>query len=269
MNMEKIKKDHRPLILVTNDDGVQAKGLKALVEAVRPFGDVVVIAPDSGMSGMSHAITVTRPLYLTKVLEEEGLTIFKSSGTPSDCVKLALHEVLGDKPDYLVSGINHGTNSSISMHYSGTVAGAKEGTFNAIPSIAFSLLDHSADADFSHAVNYVRQVFELVLEHGMAEGVCYNVNMPKGEIKGLRICRQAKGNWIEGFEKRYEPGTGKPYYWMTGSYVNLDTDAEDTDEWALDHGYAALVPFTIDPTCMETVSRLKSWGVEDRLPVSN
>ena len=185
--MEKIKANHRPLILVTNDDGVEAKGIHSLIEAVRPFGDVVVVAPDQAMSGMSHAITVKHPLYLTKVQEEPGLQIFKSNGTPADCVKLAVNVLLADKPAFVVSGINHGTNSSVSMHYSGTLGGAREGVLNGIPAIGFSLLAYEADADFSSAIHYSRAIFEQVLEQGLPKGETDSESGEESEPRYARV----------------------------------------------------------------------------------
>lgn len=261
--MDKIKKNHRPLILVTNDDGVEAKGIKALIEAVRPFGDIIAVAPDSAMSGMSHAITVSKPLYLTLVSSEEGLVVYKANGTPADCVKLALNELIEGRPDYVVSGINHGTNSSVSMHYSGTVAGAREGVFSGIPSIAFSLLDHDANADFSTAVQYARHLMRVVVENGMEAGVCYNVNIPAGsDVKGIKVCRQAKGIWTKEFDKRIDP-RGRPYFWMTGRFESQESGVENTDEWALSRGYVSVVPFTIDATYQPAIEALQLHGVEE------
>ncbi|MDR2927567.1 MAG: 5'/3'-nucleotidase SurE [Cytophagaceae bacterium] len=242
----------KPLILVTNDDGVKAKGIRALIQAVRPFGDVVVVAPDKSMSGMSHAITVKVPLYLAKVSSEDGLEVYKSNGTPADCVKLAINALLKRKPDFLVSGINHGTNSSVSVHYSGTMGGAREGAFYGIPAIGFSLCDYMPDADFTAAAPICADVLRSVIAKGMPTGVYYNVNIPKGEsVKGIKICRQAKGHWAEEFDKRIDPH-GRNYYWLTGEFENTEPDATDTDEWALRNGYASLVPCRTDATCYET-----------------
>lgn len=260
--MEKIKANHRPLILVTNDDGVEAKGIHSLIEAVRPFGDVVVVAPDQAMSGMSHAITVKHPLYLTKVQEEPGLQIFKSNGTPADCIKLAVNVLLADKPAFVVSGINHGTNSSVSMHYSGTVGGAREGVLNGIPAIGFSLLAYEADADFSSAIHYSRAIFEQVLEKGLPKGVCLNVNIPAGkDVKGVKICRQAEGRWVEEFDERVDP-RGKRYFWLTGHFEHHDTDNEMSDEYALRNGYVSVVPCAVDATHEGGLAHLKALDME-------
>jgi 5'-nucleotidase len=260
--MEKIKANHRPMILVTNDDGVDAKGIKSLVEAVRPFGEVVVVASDQAMSGMSHAITVKVPLYLTKIHAEEGLQIYKTNGTPADCVKLAINVLFEKKPDFVVSGINHGTNSSVSMHYSGTVGGAREGVLNGIPSIGFSLLEYGADADFSTAIKYARAIFQTMLTHGMAEGIYYNVNIPAGkEVKGVKICHQSKGRWVEEFEKRVDP-RGRTYFWLTGHFENHEEANLETDEWALNNGYVSVVPCTVNATHAPTMDELRAQGIE-------
>lgn len=260
--MSKKNSNHRPLILVTNDDGVNAKGIKALTEVVRPYGDVVVVAPDQAMSGMSHAITVKVPLYLAQVHKEKGLEIYKSNGTPADCVKLALNTLLDRQPDYVVSGINHGTNSSVSMHYSGTMGGAREGALNGIPSIGYSLLDYTADADFSTAIHYSRELFSFLISNGMERGICYNVNIPKGKgINGIKICRQAKGKWVEEFEKRVDP-RGRTYYWLTGHFQNEEPMAADTDEWALANGFVSVVPCSVDSTDMLCYKKLKQSGLE-------
>ncbi|MDG5800833.1 5'/3'-nucleotidase SurE [Marinilabiliaceae bacterium ANBcel2] len=258
----KIKINNRPLILVTNDDGVTAKGIDTLINVVKVFGDVVVVAPGRAMSGMSHAITTRIPLYLRTVKKEEGLSVYKSNGSPADCVKIAVNYLLDRKPDFVVSGINHGSNSSVSMHYSGTMGGAREGTLFGIPSIAFSLLDYRADADFSTASYYVGEIFRWVFEHGIAKGVSYNVNIPPGDnLKGIKICRQAKGRWVEQFERRVDP-RGRDYFWLTGYYDNHEPDATDTDEWALANNYVSLVPCSVDATDFESVERLKENGLE-------
>ncbi|TCO07325.1 5'/3'-nucleotidase SurE [Natronoflexus pectinivorans] len=260
--MEKNSTNHRPLILVTNDDGVEARGLKALIEVVRPFGDLLVVASDQPMSGMSHAITVKYPLYLTKVTDEPGLEIYKTNGTPADCIKLAMNSLLEKKPDFVVSGINHGTNSSVSMHYSGTIGGAREGALHGIPAIGFSLLDHHPEADFSNAIHYCREIFSFVLSNGMEQGICYNVNVPKGKsINGIKVCRQAKGVWVEEFDKRIDP-RGRTYYWLTGHFRNNEPESTDTDEWALNNGYVSVVPCTIDSTHQPSLEHLKSAGLD-------
>ena len=247
----------KTLILITNDDGVNAKGIKALTEVMRTFGDVVVVAPETAMSGMSHAITVKKNLYITQEHKEEGLEIFRVNGTPSDCVKLAMNVLLDRTPDFLVSGINHGSNSSVNVHYSGTMGGAREGALYGIPSIGFSLLDHDHDADFTVSVEVCREVFDYVFKNGMEQGVYYNVNIPKAtEIKGLKICRQTKGHWIEEFFKLTDE-SGNGCYKLTGEFLNEEPEATDTDDWALMNGYASLVPCLVDVTSFESLNKLQ------------
>ena len=249
------------LILVTNDDGVEAKGLKSLIEIVREFGKVIVVAPEESQSGMSHAITTKLPIRVRTVKKEEGLEIYSCSGTPVDCVKLALHQLMGRKPDMLVSGINHGSNASVSVVYSGTMAAAIEGGINKITSIGFSLLDYSADADFETAGIYVRRIIEKVFMNGIEEGICLNVNIPVGkenELKGIKVCRQTDGYWQEEFEKRIDPGK-REYYWLTGYFSNSEPLADDTDEWALQNKFVSVVPIRIDFTSYSRIKELKKW----------
>ena len=249
------------LILVTNDDGVEAKGLKSLIEIVREFGKVIVVAPEESQSGMSHAITTKLPIRVRTVKKEEGLEIYSCSGTPVDCVKLALHQLIGKKPDMLVSGINHGSNASVSIVYSGTMAAAIEGGINKITSIGFSLLDYSADADFETAGIYVRRIIEKVFMNGIEEGICLNVNIPVGkenELKGIKVCRQTDGYWQEEFEKRIDPGK-REYYWLTGYFSNSEPLADDTDEWALQNKFVSVVPIRIDFTSYSRMKELKKW----------
>lgn len=253
--------EREKLILVTNDDGVEAKGLKSLIETVREFGKVIVVAPEESQSGMSHAITTKFPIRVRIVKKEEGLEIYSCSGTPVDCVKLALHQLLGRKPDMLVSGINHGSNASVSVVYSGTMAAAIEGGINKITSIGFSLLDYSADADFETAGIYVKRIIEKVFMNGIAEGICLNVNIPVGkenELKGIKVCRQTDGYWQEEFEKRIDPDK-QEYYWLTGYFSNSEPLADDTDEWALQNKFVSIVPIRIDFTSYSRIKELKKW----------
>lgn len=247
----------KPLILVTNDDGVHAKGIRSLINMVRPYGEVVVVAPDSAQSAMGHAITVKSPLYFSCIEKEEGLTVYKSNGTPADCVKLALNVILPHKPAICVSGINHGTNSSVSVHYSGTLAGAREAAFYGIPSVGFSLLSYDAHADFSMAVACFTPVFEHVLSNGMPENTYLNVNSPyPGTPQGIKVVRQAKGRWVEEFVQGQDP-RGNKYYWLTGHLQNDEPQALDTDEYALAHGYVSVVPCTIDITQPQALEHFK------------
>lgn len=252
----------QPVILVTNDDGFRAKGIQALIDAVQPFGHVVVVAPSQPHSGMSHAITVNLPLRMEKIEEKENLEYYVVSGTPVDCVKLANNQLFrGQKPDLLVSGINHGANSSSSIVYSGTMAAVIEGCLYHTPSIGFSLLDFSRHPDFSASITYVREIVKNALEFGILPDTCLNVNIPKlpyEEIKGVRICRQNKGVWREEFDKRLDPND-REYYWLTGEFYNLEPDAEDTDEWALHHKYISIVPVQVDLTSYKGIEHLKQW----------
>lgn len=259
MNMMEKEK----LFLLTNDDGINARGLAALVDVVRPFGKIIVLAPEEGQSGMSHAITVKHPIRIKKVSEEEGLVRYSSNGTPVDCVKLAINKILDRKPDMILSGINHGSNSSSSVIYSGTMAAAIEGCLNAIPSIGFSLLDYSPDANFSSIVKYAGIILAEALEKGIPGETCLNVNFPVNtyhKIKGIRFCRQNKGVWKEEFDHRKDP-QNRDYYWLTGEFHNLEPEAEDTDEFALHNNYVSVVPVQVDLTSYRALDQLKQWDL--------
>jgi len=251
-----------PLILVTNDDGITAPGIRALIEVMNELGDVCVVAPDSPQSGMGHAITLDSTLHIEKLTKNEGKqTEYSCSGTPADCVKLAVNEILHRKPDLCVSGINHGSNSAINVIYSGTMSAAIEAGIEGIPSIGFSLEDHSWNADFEPLKQYIRTITKNVLQKGLPDGVVLNVNFPKENIKGLKVCRQAKANWIEEFDKRTSP-QGKEYYWLTGEFVNLDK-GQDTDLYALETGFATVVPVQFDLTAHHFIQNLNTWDFED------
>ncbi len=251
----------RPLILVTNDDGVSAPGIQSLIAVMAEIGDVVVVAPDKPQSAMGHAITINSTLYLNKISKEgDSIITYSCSGTPVDCVKLAVNEILKQKPDLCVSGINHGSNSSINVIYSGTMSAAVEAGIEGIPAIGFSLSDYDWNADFEPIQSYVKKICLEVLENGLTEGVILNVNFPKlkkESIKGIKICRQAKALWVEKFDKRKTP-QGKDYYWLAGEFVNLDK-GEDTDEWALDNGYVSIVPVQFDLTAYHSMQQLNNW----------
>jgi 5'-nucleotidase len=252
-------KSREKVILVTNDDGITAPGIRNLVEAMKPFGRVIVVAPDSPQSAMGHAITISKPLRLDRVDVFEGVESWQSSGTPVDCVKLAVNKILHRKPDLLVSGINHGSNSSINVIYSGTMSAAMEGAIEGIPSIGFSLLDFSLAADFAPARKIVSKIVENVLEIGLNEGTLLNVNIPRlpfGKIRGIRICRQANAKWKEEFDERKDPN-GRTYYWLTGKFINFDT-GDDTDEWALQQGYVSVVPVQYDLTAHHAIQHLNA-----------
>nr|WP_321226830.1 5'/3'-nucleotidase SurE [uncultured Psychroserpens sp.] len=256
----------KPLILVTNDDGITAPGVRALIEVMNLIGDVVVVAPDSPQSGMGHAITINSTLHIEKVTIDKGhQEEYSCSGTPADCVKLGVKQILDRRPDLCVSGINHGSNSSINVIYSGTMSAAIEAGFEGIPAIGFSLCDYNWSANFEHCKSYVKTIAENVLKHGLDSGTVLNVNFPKLDkknIKGIKICRQAKANWEEEFDKRQNPN-GKDYYWLTGKFVNLD-NGEDTDEWALANGYVSVVPTQFDLTAHHSIQELNTWDFNEK-----
>ncbi|MEN8121516.1 MAG: 5'/3'-nucleotidase SurE [Bacteroidota bacterium] len=257
-----IKEKDQRLILVTNDDGVNAKGINELIKIAVQFGEVVVVAPEKGQSGMSHSVSLNDPIYLNKLKSESGLTIYSCSGTPVDSVKIALHKVLDKQPDLIISGINHGSNASVSAIYSGTVAAAREGSLNGVPSIGFSLLDHAHDADFTASVIYAEKIIEKVILNGIPKRTCLNVNVPnidKEKIKGIKVCRQTLGKWVEEFDYRTSPNK-KDYYWLTGKFSNFEPEATDTDEWALGNNYVSVVPIEVDLTSYSVLDELNKWG---------
>ncbi len=251
----------KPLILICNDDGVTAPGIQSLIEAVRDLGDIMVVAPDKPQSGTGHGITINATLRMQKLREEEGLTVYSCSGTPVDCIKLAIYK-MEVKPDVIISGINHGSNASINVIYSGTMSAAVEGALEGVPSIGFSLLDHSIDADFTASKKIARAITIKAIEKGLPKGVCLNVNIPKlhtEEIMGIKICRQAKGNWEEEFEARLDP-MGNEYFWLTGTFKNYD-HGEDTDIWALENNYVSVVPVQHDLTAHTALSEINNWDL--------
>lgn len=249
----------KPLIFITNDDGVNSRGLHAVIEVARRFGRVVVIAPETVQSGMSHAITMYSPLFLREVRREPDLEVYALSGTPVDCVKMAFdHLLMGQQVDLAISGINHGSNSAINILYSGTMGAAIEESFYGCPAVGLSLDDHDPQGDLEAATHYAERIIGRVLHAGIAP-LCLNVNVPKGkpdEIKGMRVCRQNRGYWREEFFCRQDP-RGKDYYWLCGSFFNQEPQAEDTDEWALAHGYVSVVPIQVDLTNYARMKQLK------------
>jgi 5'-nucleotidase len=249
----------RPLILVTNDDGIDATGINRLIETLRPLGDIFVVAPDGPRSGMSGAFTFTVPIRCRLVRREEGFIAYSCTGTPVDCVKLAVHQLLDRTPDLLVSGINHGTNSAICIFYSATVGAMFEGCIQGIPSIAVSLCDHSPDADFGQAIKFAKAVTEKTLQEGLPKGICLNLNIPVGEVKGMKVCSQTDSRWIKEIEKKEANDGGEPEYWLTGELFNDEPHNRQCDEWALANGFAALVPLRLDMTDYEQMKRIKNW----------
>ena len=251
----------KPLILIVNDDGINAPGIRKLISIMNDFGEVVVVAPDGPQSGKGHAITIESTIRCDKVIIDDGpQTEYSCSGTPVDCVKLAVNKLITRKPDLCVSGINHGSNSSINVIYSGTMSAAVEGALEGIPSIGFSLLDYSHEADFSEGERYIREITQSVLDNNLPDGVCLNVNIPKSvdgkKIKGVKVCRQAKANWVEEFDEREDP-KGRKYYWLTGKFVNYDK-GDDTDERALENHYISVVPVQFDVTAYHAISKLNT-----------
>jgi len=248
------------LILVTNDDGISAKGIRSLVEVAQKFGDVVVVAPDKPQSGMGHAITMNDPLRLHKSILFPQVEAYTCTGTPVDCVKLGICEVLHRRPDLIVSGINHGANTSTNVLYSGTMSAAVEGAMENIPSIGFSLYNYDADADFSTAQMVAEQMIEKVLKNDFPAHVCLNVNIPDlsmNELKGIQYCKQANAFWEDRFDKRLDQ-FNNPYYWLTGNF-EISENGKDTDLYAIDQGYASVVPTQFDMTSYTALELLKNW----------
>ena len=255
---ERSMKKDRPLILISNDDGVNAKGLKELIRFLRPMGDLVVMAPDAPRSGFACSISCYVPVSYELVHEEEGLVVYKCSGTPTDCTKLAFYSVLDRNPDLVIGGINHGDNSSVNVHYSGTMGVVIEGCLRGFPSIGFSLCDHGLDADFAPLERYVQRITKKVLEEGLPSLTCLNVNFPKAStFKGVKICQQAKGLWIKEWIKR-EDQEGHVFD-MAGVFMDTDADCELNDHWALRNGYVAITPTTVDATDYEMIKRMNDW----------
>lgn len=253
----------KPHILICNDDGITAPGILNLIEAVKDLGHITVVAPDSAQSGMGHAISVGKPLRLYEQNLPHGRKGYACSGTPVDCIKLATGVLMEKKPDLLLSGINHGANSSISVVYSGTMSAAMEGAIEGIPSIGFSLCDFAHEADFSAAQQIVRIIVANALSQPLQKGALLNVNIPRlpySELKGIKITRQAIGRWVEEFDKRVDP-YGRNYYWLTGKF-NIEDDGQDTDEWALANGYVSVCPVQFDLTAHHQLPGLNHWQMK-------
>jgi len=252
----------KPFILISNDDGYQAKGINSLVDMIRDMADILVCAPESGRSGMACAFSANDPLVLVPQKQEEGLEVWSCNGTPVDCVKLALEELCKERrPQMVIGGINHGDNASVNAHYSGTMGVTLEGCMKYIPSLAFSLCTHDWFADFESLRPYIRKIVRKVLVDGLPKGVCLNVNFPVvDQFKGVRVCRMALGTWDNEVVKCRHP-RGYDYWWMVGRYTNDEPEAEDTDNWALRHGYIAITPTKIDVTSYEMIEQMKNWDL--------
>jgi len=253
--------DKKPYILITNDDGITAKGLRLLIHTAKKFGDVLVVAPDSHQSAKSHSITQASPIRYDKVDVNNGYTEYSCSGTPVDCVKLALHEISDRKPDLILSGINHGANISVSVLYSGTMGAAIEGSLHDIKSIGFSVDNHASDADFSAVIPWMEKIISEVLEKDLPQGVSLNVNFPdvtKVEIKGVKTLRGADGVWGEKFIKANDPHK-RCFVWITGDLYNKDEGKADTDIFQLEKGYATVVPIKVDFNYYDFIPELSKW----------
>lgn len=251
--------NQRPLILVSNDDGITAKGISELIKFLRPLGEIVVMAPDTPRSGTACSLTVKEPIHYQLLRKDVGLTVYKCSGTPTDCVKLAFHTVLDRKPDLVIGGINHGDNSAVNVHYSGTMGVVIEGCLKGVPSVAFSLCSHEADANFEPAGEYIRDIVRKVLEKGLPPLTCLNVNIPNAkELKGVKVCQQSQGQWINEWE-HFAHREDTQYYWLTGEFQQTDPENEKSDRWALANDYIAITPTTVDMTAYELIDELQTW----------
>lgn len=252
----------KPLILVTNDDGISAPGLRKLISLMRQIGRVVVVAPEGPQSAMSHAITIKYPLMYKEIEISPDYKEYSLNGTPVDCVKFGIHRLMDEKPDLVVSGINHGSNASINIIYSGTMGAALEGSMGGIPSIGFSILDYDHLADFSASEDFILKIAKNVLSEGLDQGIALNVNFPKllndTPYKGIRICRQAQAYWKEDFAERKDPRDGRPYFWLTGTF-SINEDNDQTDEWALDRYFVSIVPVQFDFTAHKQIDKLNKW----------
>jgi len=249
----------RPLLLISNDDGYHAKGIRQLVEMLSDMADIIVCAPESARSGFSCAFSATTPLRLKLRRQMPGVEVWSCNGTPVDCVKMALSEIVPRRPDMVIGGINHGDNSSVNAHYSGTMGITLEGCMKYIPSVAFSLCDFADDADFSPLRPFVRQIVRKILTECLPIGVCLNVNFPLAEsFRGVKVCRMSRGSWTNELTKCHHP-RGYDYWWMVGHYQNDEPESEDTDKWALEHGYVAITPTQIDLTAYQAIDLIRCW----------
>ncbi len=253
----------RPLILISNDDGYLAKGINEVVSFLADMADIIVVAPDGPRSGMACAITSQVPLTVSLVSQCEGVSIYKCTGTPTDCIKLALETVISRTPDLVIGGINHGDNSAVNVHYSGTMGVVLEGCMKSIPSIGFSVCDHDPNLDFAPTRPYIRRIVSQVLEKGIPLGTCLNVNFPQfAPYKGVMVCRQTKGCWENEWATLPHPRGGGNIHWLTGNFANHEPQSTDTDKWALDNGYVSITPIQIDMTAYSLLEEMKQWEFE-------
>jgi 5'-nucleotidase len=252
----------KPTILITNDDGIKAGGLRYLISVMRKLGDVLVVASNEPNSGQGHAITVRTPLRCDLVKESKNYKEYVTNGTPVDCVKLAEQIVLKGKPDIIVSGVNHGSNASVNVVYSGTMAAVVEGCIGGVPAIGFSLNSYDENADFSACGDFIKEITKKVFDEGLSDGICLNVNIPavpKKEIKGVKVCRQANARWIEEYAECKDPRQ-RDYFWLTGYLEKLENN-EDTDQWAIDNNYISVVPIHYDLTSHKSIEKIKLWNL--------
>ena len=248
------------LILITNDDGFSSKGIKALINAVKNLGKILIVAPDSPQSGMGHAISVNKPIRCYKTNFFDSVEAYCCTGTPVDCIKMGLYLLKDKKPDLILSGINHGSNVSTNILYSGTMSAAVEGALSGIPSVGYSLTDYSDDADFQYSEKIFQIISKKIIKEGLKKGTCLNVNIPnikENQIKGIKVCRQGRAFWDDTFDHRKDP-LGKDYYWLTGSFSSKE-QALDTDINYLENNYVTIVPTQFDMTCHDSVDELKKW----------
>lgn len=253
-----MENNKKPLILISNDDGVTAKGINELIKYLRPLGEIVVMAPDSARSGSGCALTVNYPVHYRLIRQEPSLRVYACTGTSADCIKLARNTVVERQPDLVIGGINHGDNSGTNVHYSGTMGIAIEGCLNGIPSIGFSLCDHAPDAEFRYCEKYITEITRMVLEKGLPDRVCLNVNFPNiDQIKGVKVCEQAVGRW----EREWQPCPrhhDDRYFWLSGEFVNYEPGNNKTDNWALANGYVAVTPTLVDLTAYHFMEELNT-----------
>ncbi|MCQ2307412.1 MAG: 5'/3'-nucleotidase SurE [Bacteroidales bacterium] len=253
---------NKPRILIANDDGFQAKGLRKLTDLMRQIGEVMVISTEQPMSAQSHSMTIREPLRVNLLEKDVDYVKYVCNGRPVDCVKIGYQYFMSEKPDIVVSGINHGSNASTNVVYSGTMAAVIEACMNGIPAVGFSLDCYDPDACFDHLDNYIIGFTKKVLDEGLPDGVCLNVNFPafsEEGIKGIKICQQAKARWSEKYERRVDP-FGRDYFWLTGEFIEQDSE-ENTDVKALNNNYVSVVPIQYDWTAYNVIDKFKTWEI--------